>query len=163
MKIQWLIVKKSAENMRTKFTSIKYHNLNAKEKEIFNFQKVAALLADYGFNCIKLADDWQGADFLAYQPKESYTYKVQLKARLTIDKKYAGKDLHIAFRVETKSAWYLVPHGELVSIVGANSSWLESESWTKKGHYSSASPSAKLLTAIRGYAIGYERSEARSQ
>jgi len=22
--------------------------------------------AHYGFNCIKLADDWQGADFLAY-------------------------------------------------------------------------------------------------
>jgi hypothetical protein len=29
-------------------------------------QKVAAILGDYGFNCIKLADDWQGADFLPY-------------------------------------------------------------------------------------------------
>ena len=35
--------------------------LNSKQKEIYNFQKLAALLADYGFNCIKLADDWQGA------------------------------------------------------------------------------------------------------
>jgi hypothetical protein len=45
---------------------VSYDNLNSKQKEIYNFQKVAGLLADYGFNCIKLADDWQGADFLAY-------------------------------------------------------------------------------------------------
>ena len=145
--------------MRTKLTNIKYHNLNAKEKEVFNFKsrRFAGRLR------VQLHQVGGRSCSLAYQPKESYTYKVQLKARLAIDKKYAGKDLHIAFRVETKSAWYLAPHDELVSIVGANSSWLESESWTKKGHYSSASPSAKLLTAIRGYAIGYERSEARSQ
>ena len=43
---------------------IVYDELNAKQKEIYNFQKVAALLANYGFNCIKLDDDWQGADFL---------------------------------------------------------------------------------------------------
>ena len=46
-----------------KLQRINYNNLNAKQKEIFNFQKVAAILADYGFNCIKLSDDWQGADF----------------------------------------------------------------------------------------------------
>ena len=45
---------------------IDFKGLNAKQKEIFNYQKVAGELADYGFNCIKLADDWQGADFLAY-------------------------------------------------------------------------------------------------
>ncbi|WP_166443093.1 hypothetical protein [Phragmitibacter flavus] len=45
---------------------ISYKDLNAKQQEIYNFQKVAAILADYGFNCIKLADDWQGVDFLAY-------------------------------------------------------------------------------------------------
>ena len=38
-------------------TPIKYSDLNSKQKEIYNFQKVAALLADYGFNCIKLAAD----------------------------------------------------------------------------------------------------------
>ena len=43
-----------------------YENLSARQKEVFNFHKVAATLADYGFNCLKLTDDWQGADFLAY-------------------------------------------------------------------------------------------------
>jgi hypothetical protein len=49
-----------------KLKKIQYKDLNSKQKEIYNFQKVAAILAAYGFNCIKLADDWQGADFLAY-------------------------------------------------------------------------------------------------
>ena len=42
-----------------RFEKVNYDNLNSKQKELFNFQKIAATLADYGFNCIKLADDWQ--------------------------------------------------------------------------------------------------------
>ena len=71
----------------------------SKQKEIFNFQKVAGLLADYGFNCIKLADDWQGADFLAYHVDGKSTLKVQLKSRPTISKKYRGKAIFMAFPV----------------------------------------------------------------
>ena len=41
---------------------ISYDELTSKQKEIYNFQKVAGILADFGFNCIKLNDDWQGAD-----------------------------------------------------------------------------------------------------
>ncbi len=40
-------------------------DLNGRQREIYNFQKSAALPADYGFNCIKLTDDWQGAHVLA--------------------------------------------------------------------------------------------------
>jgi hypothetical protein len=40
------------------FRRISYASLNARQKEVFNFHKVAATLADYGFNCIKLTDDW---------------------------------------------------------------------------------------------------------
>jgi hypothetical protein len=43
------------------FEKVRYDSLTAKQKELFNFQKIAATLAEYGFNCIKLADDWQGA------------------------------------------------------------------------------------------------------
>ena len=53
-----------------------YKELKPKQKELFNFQKIAATLADYGFNCIKLADDWQGADFLAYHINGITTLKV---------------------------------------------------------------------------------------
>ena len=67
---------------------IEYSQLNAKQQEIYNFQKLAAVLADYGYNCIKLADDWQGADFLAYHIDGRNTIRVQLKGRIMIDKKY---------------------------------------------------------------------------
>ena len=67
------------------------NKLNGKQKEIYNFQKSASLLADYGFNCIKLSDDWQGADFLAHHFDGKTTLRVQLKARLTIDRKYLGR------------------------------------------------------------------------
>ena len=45
---------------------VKYENLKSKQKENFNFQKVAAELAEYGFNCMWLNDDWLGADFIAH-------------------------------------------------------------------------------------------------
>ena len=68
------------------FEHICYDTLNARQKELFNFQKLAATLADYGFNCIKLTDDWQGADFLAYHFKGTTTLKVQLKSRVTVSR-----------------------------------------------------------------------------
>ncbi len=37
---------------------ISYKELNAKQQEIYNFQKASSVLADYGYVCIKLADDW---------------------------------------------------------------------------------------------------------
>ena len=75
------------------FQRINPDELNGRQKEIYNFQKSAALLADYGFNCIKLSDDWQGTDFLAHHFDGKTTLKVQLKARLTVDRKYIGQDL----------------------------------------------------------------------
>ena len=129
-----------------KLLKIKYSELNGKQKEIFNFQKVAAELADFGFNCIKLADDWQGADFLAYHKDGGDTLKVQLKARLTIDEKYIGKNIFMTFPYNDN--WYLIHHEELVEIIGNNSNWLETDSWKNKGLYSSANPSKRIMEAI---------------
>ena len=47
------------------FNKISYVKLNAKQKENYNYHKVAATLADYGYNSMRLNDDWQGADFIA--------------------------------------------------------------------------------------------------
>jgi hypothetical protein len=81
----------------TQFKKIAYDKLNARQKEQFNFQKIAATLADYGFNCIKLSDDWQGADFLAYHVDGTTTLRVQLKSRLDIKQKYRDKNIWMAF------------------------------------------------------------------
>ena len=130
-----------------KLERVRYNELNGKQKEVYNFQKVSSRLAEYGFNCIKLADDWQGADFLAYHKDGENTLKVQLKSRLTIAKKYVGKDIFMAFSVE--SDWYLIEHEVLVQEAALNTKWLESASWKTGGEYSSAKPSQKLMLAIR--------------
>lgn len=108
---------------------ISYDDLNSRQQEIYNFQKVAALLADYGFNCIKLSDDWGGADFLAHHKNGMDTLKVQLKGRVTIGKKYIGKDIYMAF--PANGAWYLVHHDTLVELVGGCTNWLNTKSWNK--------------------------------
>jgi len=105
---------------------INYWELNAKQKEVFNFHQVASFLVEYGFNCIKLADDWQGADFLAYHFSGEETLKVQLKARMSIDKKYLDKDLYITFSILKN--WYLIRHDELINIVRNEMYWF-SEKW----------------------------------
>lgn len=130
---------------------IEYSELNSKQKEIFNFQKIAGVLADYGFNCIKLADDWLGADFLAYHKDGKETLRVQLKSRLTIDKKYIGKELYITFPVQ--NGWCLISHDELVILVEKNTNWLNTESWLSKGCYHSASPSQQLLNTLKSKTV----------
>ncbi|EPE6127672.1 hypothetical protein ACSKGD_004550 [Vibrio parahaemolyticus] len=127
-------------------TKIKYSDLSSKQREIFNFQKLAAVLADYGFNCIKLADDWLGADFLAYHKDGEESYRIQLKGRLTIDKKYSNKNLYMAFPIGKD--WCVISHDHLVELVDVHTNWLNTESWLDKGIYHSAKPSKVLLEAI---------------
>ena len=133
-----------------------YDDLNARQKEIYNFQKLSGLLADYGFNCIKLTDDWQGADFLAYHKDDDVTLKVQLKAGLSIAEKYIGKDLYVSFPVRTSDGrtWYLISHDELVAIMGRNSNWLNTKSWIEEGSYYSGRPSREILNSISDFALG---------
>lgn len=130
---------------------VKYDDLNARQKESYNFQKVAALLADYGFNCMKLADDWHGADFLAYHYSGDKTLKVQLKARISINKKYENKDLFLAFPCEDD--WYLVAHDQLVNLVSQHTNWLNTESWISKGSYTAKNPSSSLLQALSRFKL----------
>ena len=114
-----------------KLTHVEYAELNSKQKESYNFQKVAAALADYGFNCIKLDDDWQGADFLAYHKDGKQTLRVQLKGRLTIDRKYIGKGLYLAFPYP-RNHWFLVLHDRLVQHLDKSTTYLTSASWRSR-------------------------------
>ena len=125
---------------------IQYKKLNSKQKEIYNFQRLAARLADYGFNCIKLADDWKGADFLAYHKDGKETLKIQLKSRIGIYKKYIGKSLFVAFPINDD--WYIIEYDKLLALIRENTKWLSTASW-KKGGYSAGGPNGKLLKALQ--------------
>ena len=111
------------------FKQIKYSKLNSRQKENYNFHKVASKLADYGFNSMRLNDDWEGADFIAINDKEMI--KVQLKGRFSIDKKYIGKNLFIAFIEQDKVKIYL--HDKAVNMAPNNI--INSKSWKDNGSY----------------------------
>jgi len=74
---------------------INYRDLNSKKRENYNYHNTASALTDYGYDSMRLNNDWKGVDFIPV--KDDKILKVQLKGRFTIDKKYIGKDIHIAF------------------------------------------------------------------
>ena len=133
------------------FQKVSYDSLNSRQRENFNFHKVSAVLADYGFTSIRLNDDWQGADFIAQHVDGEKFLKVQLKGRLTIDKKYIGKSLFIAF--PHKECWYLYPHDELVQHLLSSSNIGNTDSWVNSGGYSFNSLSRDLLQHIEQYKL----------
>ena len=111
-------------------TPVNYKDLNSKQKENYNFFKVASALADYGYDSMRLNNDWQGADFIAVKDEEML--KVQLKGRFTIDKKYLGKDIYIAF-IENEQV-KIYRHDDVVEMLPDNIK--NSASWAKSGLYS---------------------------
>lgn len=133
------------------FGHIDYAALNARQKENYNFHKVAARLADYGFNCLRLTDDWQGADFIASHIDGETFLKVQLKGRLTIERKYVGKDIHIAFN--ENGDWYLYPHDEMSKFIDTANRINNSRSWRDHRSYSWPSPPKWIAEKLKDYRL----------
>lgn len=133
-----------------KFEKVSYADLNARQKESYNFQQLSALLAEYGFTTIRLSDDWNGADFLA-QHLSGPTLKVQLKGRLTVSKGYVEKDLWIAFR--SNLGWYLIPHDQILARLLEETSIATTQSWMADGLYSFPSVPKVLAQEINAYRL----------
>jgi len=127
---------------------ISYNQLNARQKENFNFQKVSAVLADYGFVTMRLSDDWNGADFLALHISGDVR-RVQLKARLTFDRKYKDKDLYVAFPDD--GAWYLYRHDELLEKILAGGNVGSTQSWQQDGVYHFPRLSKEIRAILEPY------------
>lgn len=110
---------------------IHYKDLNSKQKENYNFHKVASALANYGFNSMRLNDDWQGADFIAVHIDGDDMLKVQLKGRFTLAKKYIDKNIYIAFIENDSVKIYL--HDDAINMIPDNIK--NSKSWIENGLY----------------------------
>ncbi|WP_228565125.1 hypothetical protein [Myxococcus sp. AB036A] len=132
------------------FSKVSYEALNARQKENYNYQKLAGVLAEYGFVTTRLSDDWNGADFLALHVGGD-TLKIQLKARFTLDKKYEGKELWLAFPVDGN--WYVCPYDELLDQALARTPIGDSEDWLVKGRYSSETIPTGLRSFLNNYRI----------
>jgi hypothetical protein len=139
---------------RINFKKVNYSELNAKQQESFNFQKVSAVLADFGYFTMKLSDDWEGADFIAIHHKDMSILKIQLKGRITFSKKYMNKDIFICFEDKTTSTWYLFPHDKLCEKFSLSKNFQNTVSWAgKKGVYSFSKPSKNDFAELENYKI----------
>jgi hypothetical protein len=118
---------------------VDYNKLNARQQENYNCVKLASVLVDYKFTVIRLSDDWKGADLIAVHKDGETDLKIQLKSRLTFQKKYQGKGLWIAFCERVPGAgfdtWFLYDHDTFLR-EWALKEIEHTESWQKHGGYS---------------------------
>ena len=136
------------------FNRVSYDSLSSRQRENYNFAKIAARLADYGFNCMRLSDDWQGADFIAIHVDNETFLKVQLKGRLAIEKKYCDKDIFIAFLFGDDC--YVYPHDEFIEYCkkrGSLGKHGSTKSWDKRGLWSWRKPPLWALEWLVNYKI----------
>jgi hypothetical protein len=127
---------------------INYKDLNSKAKEMYNFQKVSAKLADYGFTTMWLNNDWQGADFIAVHIDGVTDLKVQLKGRLSFSKKYIGKNIYICFI--NKMDIYLYPHDLVLEKIESK---ISDQTWIQQGQWSSPSLSKENKKLLESYKL----------
>lgn len=127
-------------------------DLNPRQKENYNFQRVAARMADYGFNCLRLTDDWQGADSIACHINGETFLKVQLKPRLVIDRIYQDKDIHIAFFLG--DAIFIYDHDELIEYIENNRFiGAESVTWREEGKRTWPTPPRWAINYLEEFRI----------
>jgi hypothetical protein len=136
------------------FERVSYQTLNSRQQEAYNFQKVSAVLANYGYVTIRLTNDWCGADFIA-QHLDGHFLKVQLKGRASFDKKYCNHDLYICFF--DCGVWYLYPHDSLLDKILVETRLLKgTESWDSHGTYHFPKLPKHLKTLLEPYRLGVE-------
>ena len=134
------------------FDKVPYATLNSRQQENRNFHKVAARLADYGFNCMRLTDDWQGADFIALHVDGKTILKVQLKGRLVIDRKYQTKGIHIAFLYGDDL--FLYDHDAFLAFVEREGKIGEgTRNWHQNGYRLWPTPPSWAMTFLNDYRI----------
>jgi hypothetical protein len=135
-----------------KFEKVSYKELNSRQQEAHNFQKLSGVLADYGIITIKLSSDWEGADLIAQHCHKMEFLPIQLKGRFTLEKKYCGKGLWVAF--SQGDDWYLYDHDEVLAKMQADAHpMFTSSSWTVQGGYNFPSLSKKIEILLEQYRL----------
>jgi hypothetical protein len=141
-----------------RLVKVNYRALTSRQQETYNFQKVSAVLADYGYRTIRLSEDWESADFIAFHNDGTTFIKTQLKGRLTLDTKYWGKEIYICF--PAAHDWYLYPHDEALvwgmtnNRIGKQGWGLDTEGQPEPGSYTWTYPPKHWLEWLMPYRLG---------
>jgi hypothetical protein len=100
-------------------------------REVINRNTVVSLALEQGFNAFLPVYDG-GVDFILYRESDGLLRRIQLKSRWTIERKYVGRDIWIAF--PSAGDWYLMPHDEMVAMAQTDGV-TETTSWKDAGGY----------------------------
>lgn len=130
---------------------VAYAALNSRQRENHNFQKVSAVLADYGYVTLRLSDDWQGADFIAQHIDGRTFLRVQLKSRMGVARKYRHRGLWLCF--PHGGHWYLCPHDALLEYLLAERGIGHTGSWAEGGQYTQPAPGSKDMAFLQRYRL----------
>ena len=129
---------------------LNFNEMSPTFREHRNFLKLSSVLVDYGYMCSWLPVDDQGADFIAVHCKTNHVLKIQLKGRISVERKYFGKDIYMAFPKDDRKPledWMIVPHDKLVEL------FISPASWNKNHGRSSGKIPLKILTGVRQLSI----------
>jgi hypothetical protein len=116
-------------------------------REVVNRNTVVSLALEQGFNAYLPVYDG-GVDFILYRENDGELRKVQLKSRWTIDRKYLGRGIWVAFPVGAD--WYLMPHDTMHAMAAAEGV-TQTASWTDHGAYSRPRLSTEALNQCAQY------------
>jgi hypothetical protein len=132
---------------------IEYKSLSSKQQENYNFHLAAAKLAQLGFLSIdRLHDDWNGADFIA-RDIDGKVLRIQAKGRLSIAKKYLGKNLYVMFPDKSHTVWYLYPHDTVLNYILTTTTVKKTKAWRENGVYDWSRLSKKHKEFLQKYKL----------
>lgn len=140
------------------FSKVDYSTLNARQQEVHNFHAIAALLARHGFATYAIRDDWNGGDMIARHMTDLRRPPmiIQVKSRVTFDRKYIDKQLWIGLPSGPDA--YVYPHDEILTdyrrMRAARNQPLEaSKAWSDGGCVHWPTPTEELRELLAPYLL----------
>ena len=133
---------------RIKLEPIIYQSLSAKAQENYNFHKMAAVLADYGYNCLWLNNEWNGADCIANHVNGISDFKIQLKGGISFAQKYRMKNIYIAFFEQENLSIYT--HDFILMQIETE---ISDKKWLAKGTYFQTKITKRFRDIFKPYEI----------
>ena len=122
-------------------------NLSSDAIEVVNRNALVTVALNLGYNAFLPVYD-NGIDLILHNEATGDTKLVQLKGRWTIDKKYVGRNIWIAFA--DRGEWYVAPHDEMVEHGAKHTG---TQSWAK-GTYSKSPLSKADRSKLAAYRFG---------
>lgn len=111
----------------------KFNNNNKYKKfvEQINYFRLANYLINCGYAPQWLNYDSDGADLIALSYDQKTIFKIQLKSRVSLDAKYVGRGIYVAFPKDSTKPlndWVIVEHDKMYK------NWEKPRNWTNKHH-----------------------------